>query len=81
MEIINNFKPEVLRQYYHKWYRPDNQAIIVVGDIDVDRTEAKIKELFSGIKLDPNAPKVVNEPVPDNNEAIINRRQGQRAAD
>lgn len=71
MEIINNFKPEVLRQYYHKWYRPDNQAIIVVGDIDVDRTEAKIKELFSGIKLDPNAPKVVNEPVPDNNEAII----------
>lgn len=71
MEIVNNFKPEVLRQYYHKWYRPDNQAIIVVGDVDVDRTEAKIKELFSGIKLDPNAPKVVNEPVPDNNEAII----------
>lgn len=71
MEIINNFKPEVLRQYYKKWYRPDNQAIIVVGDIDVNRTEAKIKELFSGIKLDPNAPKVVNETVPDNNEAII----------
>ena len=30
MEIVKNFKPEVLRQYYHKWYRPDNQAIIVV---------------------------------------------------
>lgn len=71
MEIVKNFKPEVLRQYYHKWYRPDNQAIIVVGDIDVDRTEAKIKEMFSGIKLDPNAAPVVAEPVPDNNEAII----------
>lgn len=71
MEVVKNFKPEVLRQYYHKWYRPDNQAIIVVGDIDVDRTEQKIKEMFSGIKLAPNASPVVAEPVPDNNEAII----------
>ena len=71
MEVVKNFKPEVLRQYYHKWYRPDNQAIIVVGDIDVDRTEQKIKEMFSGIKLAPNAAPVVTEPVPDNNEAII----------
>ena len=71
MSVIDNFKPEALRQYYHKWYRPDNQAIIVVGDIDVDRTETKIKEMFSGIKLDPNAVPVVDEPVPDNNEAII----------
>ena len=71
MEVVKNFKPEVLRAYYHKWYRPDNQAIIVVGDIDVNRTEQKIKEMFSGIKLDPNATPVVPEPVPDNNEAII----------
>ena len=71
MEVVKNFKPDVLRAYYHKWYRPDNQAIIVVGDIDVNRTEQKIKEMFSGIKLDPNATPVVPEPVPDNNEAII----------
>ncbi|MDO4159219.1 MAG: insulinase family protein [Prevotellaceae bacterium] len=71
MEIIDNFEPEALRKYYQKWYRPDNQAIIVVGDVDVDRTEAKIKELFSGIKLQENAAQVVDEPVPDNNEAII----------
>ena len=55
---------------YHKWYRPDNQAIIVVGDVDVDHMEAKIKELFGGIKVDANAPKVIAEGVPDNNEAI-----------
>lgn len=71
MSVIDNFKPEALRAYYHKWYRPDNQAIIVVGDVDVDRTEQKIKEMFSGIKLDPNAVPVVDEQVPDNNEAII----------
>lgn len=71
MEIIDNFKPEALRKYYQKWYRPDNQAIIVVGDIDVDYTENKIKEMFSGIKLIPNAAPVVDEQVPDNAEPII----------
>ncbi len=71
MSVIDNFKPEALRAYYHKWYRPDNQAIIVVGDVDVNRTEQKIKEMFSSIKMPENAVPVVDEPVPDNNEAII----------
>ena len=70
MSVIDSFKPQTLRAYYQKWYRPDNQAIIVVGDVDVDHMEAKIKELFAGIKVDPNAPKVVPETVPDNKEAI-----------
>ncbi len=70
MSVIDSFRPETLRAYYHKWYRPDNQAIIVVGDVDVDHIEAKIRELFSAISVDPAAPKVVPEPVPDNKEAI-----------
>lgn len=70
MSVIDSFKPQTLRAYYQKWYRPDNQAIIVVGDVDVDTMEAKIKELFSGIKVAPDAPKVVAEAVPDNMEAI-----------
>ncbi len=70
MSVIDNFKPKTLKKYYQKWYRPDNQAIIVVGDIDVDHFEQKVKELFSGIKVSPKAPKVVPEEVPDNEEAI-----------
>ena len=70
MSIIDNFKPKFLRDYYQKWYRPDNQAIIVVGDIDVDHTEALIKKLWSGVTVPANAAKVIDEPVPDNNEAI-----------
>ncbi len=70
MSVIDSFKPKTLRAYYQKWYRPDNQAIIVVGDVDVDKMEAKIKELFAGIKVPANAPKVVAEAVPDNKEAI-----------
>ena len=71
MEIIDNFKPEVLRAYYEKWYRPDNQAIIVVGDVDVDRIEGKIKELFGPIKMPANPAPVVAEAVPDNQEGIV----------
>ena len=70
MSVIDSFKPQTLRAYYQKWYRPDNQAIIVVGDVDVDHIEAQIKSLFGGIKVDPNAPKVVPEQVPDTPEAI-----------
>ena len=70
MEIIDSFQPQTLRNYYEKWYRPDNQAIIVVGDVDVDRIEAKVKELFGGIVVPADAAQVVDVPVPDNKEAI-----------
>jgi len=70
MEIIDNFERPFLQQYYEKWYRPDNQGIIIVGDIDVDKIEQKIKDLFSPIVLPENRAMVVKETVPDNNEAI-----------
>jgi zinc protease len=49
IEIIKSFPYEALRNYYKKWYRPDLQAIAVVGDINVDEIESKIKSLFSQI--------------------------------
>ena len=70
MSVVDNFTYDALRKYYKKWNRPDNQAVIVVGDVDVDHTEKVIKELFSSIPLDPNAPKVEKYPVPDNYEPI-----------
>ncbi len=71
MSVIDNFKPKALRDYYEKWYHPSNQAIIVVGDIDVDRTVEKIKEMFSSIPNPTNPAEVTLEPVPDNAEPII----------
>ena len=47
--VINNFAYQALRDYYHRWYGPDNQAIIVVGDINVDSIEAKIKALWADV--------------------------------
>ncbi len=48
--VLNHFKPETIRRFYHDWYRPDLQAVIVVGDIDVDAMERIIKEKFSDLK-------------------------------
>ncbi len=71
MSVVDGFKYNELRDYYHKWYRPDNQALVIVGDVDVDHIEAQIKELFKDCVLDPNAAQVVAEPVPDNEQPII----------
>lgn len=71
MSVIDNFKYQELRDYYEKWYNPENQGIIVVGDVDVDHTEQMIKKLFGAIKATPGAGKVVDEPVPDNAQPIV----------
>lgn len=65
MEVVDNFPPQALRDYYEAWYRPDNQGIIVVGDIDPDVIENKIKEVFSPIKMPENPKTRVYESVPD----------------
>lgn len=71
MEVIDNFKPQELRDYYEKWYHPTNQGIIVVGDVDVDHVEAKIKELFGKIKNPENPAPIVKVEVPDNPQPIV----------
>lgn len=71
MGIVMNFPYQDLRDYYHKWYRPDLQAVIVVGDIDVDRMEKKIRELFGGIPMPRNAASRPIFPVPDNERMIV----------
>ncbi len=69
-EVIDTFKPATLVDFYHKWYRPDMQAIVLVGDFDPDKMEKKVKEIFSSI------PKAVNPspkeffPVPEHEEPI-----------
>ncbi len=70
MEVVDNFAPQALRDYYEKWYRPDQQAVVVVGDIDVDRIEGKIKEMFSSIEMPENAAERKYEPVPDHKGTI-----------
>ncbi len=71
MDIIDNFPYNDLRDYYEKWYRPDLQAIVVVGDFDVDKMEQKIKKLFGKIKSAKNPAERIYYPVPNNEKMIV----------
>ncbi len=71
MDIVDHFPYKDLRDYYNKWYRPDLQAIIVVGDIDVDRMKQHIVSMFDSIPMPQNPAKRIYYPVPDNKEMIV----------
>ena len=68
---LKNFKPEDLTSFYHKWYTPNNQALIVVGDINVDEVEAKIKDIFADIPAIENPAQKEQITIPDNAEPVV----------
>lgn len=49
LDVIKNFKPQTIRDFYHKWYRTDLEAIAVVGDFDVKKMEERVKAILSDI--------------------------------
>ncbi len=72
LDGLKSFDHKALEEFYHTWYRPDYQSIYVIGDIDVDAVEAKIKTLMSDIPAaDPDAPAKEVIMVPGNEEPII----------
>ena len=71
MSVVDSFPYQALRDYYEKWYRPDLQGIVIVGDIDVDQMEKKIKKIFSKIKRVKNGAERIYYPVDDNKEMIF----------
>ena len=70
-EIIENADYETIKRFYHDWYRPDLMAFIVVGDIDVDETEEKIKEHFNKLELSDTPRQRLSYEVPDHKETLI----------
>jgi zinc protease len=70
-EVIMNFKPEEIRAYYHKWYRPDLQGIIIIGDIDVDQIESKLKATFADIPTPVNPAERIYYEVEENVEPLV----------
>ncbi|MDR2963766.1 MAG: insulinase family protein [Bacteroidales bacterium] len=71
MSVIDNFQYQELRDYYHRWYRPDLQGIIIVGDFDIDSMEVRVKQLFSTIPAAQNPAERVYLPVTPNVQPIV----------
>ena len=70
-EVVSGFDHEALRAYYHKWYRPDLQGIIIVGDIDVNEVENHLKTIFEDIPAPVNPAERIRFQVADNAEPIV----------
>ena len=70
-EILQNFKPDALRRFHKDWYRPDLMALVVVGDVNVDEMEQKIKANFSKYQNPANARKRVDYEMPNHKETLI----------
>ena len=72
LDGLKSFDHSAIERFYHTWYRPEYQAVVVVGDIDVDKVENKLKALMADIPASPaDAAQKEVIVVPDNDEPII----------
>ncbi|WP_343644160.1 insulinase family protein [Chryseobacterium sp.] len=70
-EVLENFRPDLIRKFHQDWYRPDLMAIVVVGDINVDEIEKKIRNNFSQYK-NPSKPRERKSfDLPNHKEALV----------
>lgn len=79
-KILENFKYEDVRSYYRDWYRPDLMAVVAVGDLDVDKLEAKIKDHFGGIAEAKNPRKRESFNLPNHHETFVTVATDKEAA-
>lgn len=73
LDVIDNFKREEIMDFYHKWYRPDLQAVIVTGDFDAKAMEQVVRRKFGDIpaRTEP-IPEMDVTPVPFNGPVYEN---------
>ncbi len=71
MEVIDNFEPDLLRKFRKDWYRPDLQAVVVVGDFDQQAMVKQVQEVFSKIPAASNPRKKQNFDIPDHKETLV----------
>ena len=69
-EVLEHFSYDALKRFYKDWYRPDLQSVIVVGDIDVNDIEQKIKQTFGNIPAPASPRKKEMFTVPDHKETL-----------
>ena len=72
LDGLKSFSHTSLENFYKKWYRPELQAVVIVGDINVDEIEAKLQKLMADIPASPaGAAQKEHIVVPNNQEPII----------
>jgi zinc protease len=70
-EVVEKCDPQLLRDFYKDWYRPDLMAVVVVGDVDVAEVEKKIISHFDKIPVAKNPRERKEYDIPDNDEPLV----------
>ena len=79
-EVIMNFKRQAIVDFFNDWYRPDLQAIVIVGDIaDVDALEQQVKQVFGSHPKTQNPKERKSFEIPNNVEPLICIAQDKEA--
>ncbi len=76
--VLKNFKYQDIKDFYHKWYRPDLQAVIIAGDMDIDAMEAKVKKIMGAIPAHKNpTPKevIVVKQTPEDYAVVVTDKE------
>ncbi|NNE70227.1 MAG: insulinase family protein, partial [Rhodothermales bacterium] len=70
-EVLSTAPTEAFRRFYERWYRPDNMAVIAVGDFDASDIERRITERFSGIARPESPLDRPDHPIPAHDETLV----------
>ncbi|SDL65753.1 Predicted Zn-dependent peptidase [Pedobacter sp. ok626] len=70
-DILQTFTHDKIRRFYKDWYRPNLQAVIAVGDFDVNEVEKLIKTNFSDLTNPVNSRPRLKYDLPDNKEPLV----------
>ena len=71
MEVVDHCAPELLHRFRKDWYRPDLEAVIIVGDFDQKDMVEQVKTIFSKIPEPKNPRKKVFFDIPDHKETLV----------
>lgn len=71
IDLLKTFTHDKIKNFYADWYRPDLQAVIAVGDFDVNEVEKLIIANFSDLKGPAKERERIKYDLPDNKLPLV----------
>lgn len=69
--LLQSFKYQDIKDFYHTWYRPDVQSFVIVGDIDVDQVEKKLLAVMADIPARTDKVVIETPKIPSNQKMMV----------
>lgn len=70
-EIVQTASYETITKFYKDWYRPELMAFIIVGDVNADEMEKKIKDHFGKMPVSEKGRERKEYKIPNHEETLL----------